>query len=258
MRSEDYKFLYELEDRFWWFVGMRDVAAALLDPFCSPASEIRTVLDAGCGTGGNLSWLRRYAVAENIVGIDLSQHALDFCRAGQFRFLARASVTRLPFDSCQFDLVTSFEVLTQLPRVEDVERALSEMYRVMRPGGVAFIRVPAYQWMHSEHDEELATMRRYYLASLLDLTTQAGFHTLRATYANTTLLPVAAIRRLVLKRLGLARRGADVQPLSPRLQWLNRILAAVLRSEARWLKKPGATLRLGLSAICIVAKPHDH
>jgi hypothetical protein len=69
------------------------------------------------------------------------------------------------------------------------------------------------------------------------------------------LLPVAAARRLLLKRLGLAARGSDVKPLPPRLRWLNRALAGALYAEARLLRHPGAALRAGLSAICVAEAP---
>ncbi len=84
----------------------------------------------------------------------------------------------------------------------------------------------------------------------------AGFNTLRATYANTLLLPAAALRRLVLKRVGLVDSGSDVKPLPSKLEWLNRVLANALLYEARILRNPRATFPAGLSVICISQKPH--
>jgi hypothetical protein len=90
---------------------------------------------------------------------------------------------------------------------------MREMFRVLRPGGVAFVRVAAYEWMRSGHDEALGTQRRYKLAQLVERMERAGFRVRRATYANALLLPAAAVRRLVLKPLGLADGGSDVKPL---------------------------------------------
>ncbi len=256
MRAEDYADLYALEENFWWFAGMQEITAALLDPVCPPARD-RLVLDAGCGTGGNIEWLARYAGNGRIVGIDLVPDALRFCRAHEHKCLTQASVTHLPFADSIFDLVTSFDVLVQLPGAGSDERAMREMHRVLRPGGVAFVRVAAYEWMRSGHDEALGTARRYHLTALNERMQRAGFNIRRATYANTTLLPAAMLRRLVLKPAGLADGGSDVKPLSPKLQWLNRALAGVLRGEARVLKHPGSKLRAGLSAICVAEKPPD-
>jgi ubiquinone/menaquinone biosynthesis C-methylase UbiE len=257
MRAEDYADLYALEESFWWFAGMREITAALLDPVC-PTGRERAILDAGCGTGGMLSWLARYAGGGGrVTGIDLVQTALEFCRARGHRALARASATSLPFADATFDLVTSFDVLVQIPGEGADEVALGEMRRVLRPGGVAFVRVAAYAWMRSGHDEALGTQRRYGLGEISAKVERAGFRVLRATYANGALLPVAAVRRLLLKRLGLAERGSDVKPLPPNLQWLNRALANVLRAEARLLRRPGAKIPAGLSAICVAEKTRD-
>lgn len=243
--------MYALEESLWWFVGMREVARVLLDSFCPPTAR-RDILDAGCGTGGMLTWLERYAGGGRVAGIDFSADALEFCRSRGLRDVAQASVTALPFDAETFDLVTSFDVLVQLPGEGSDEEAMREMARVLRPGGVAFVRAAAYEWMRSGHDEALDTRRRYTSKRLAERMTRAGFRVRRATYANSLLLPAAVLRRLVLKRLGLADAGSDVRPPGP--DWLNRALASTLKAEANLLKRPGARLPAGLSTICVAEK----
>ena len=254
MQTEDFIHLYELEERFWWFVGMRSITAALLDPLCLP-TPAQMILDVGCGTGGNLVWLARYAGSgSRIFGIDREETALHFCRANDIPLLTQASATALPYADESFDLVTSFDLLCQIPGAGEDNRAINEMHRVLRPRGTAFVRVPAYEWMHSGHDAALHTQHRYTLTSIQRKLERAGFTVVRATYANTLLLPVAILRRLFLKRVGLADSGSDVKPLPPKLQWLNRALTRALTIEARILKRSNARLPTGLSAICVGRK----
>ncbi len=253
MQTEDYEYLYQLEENFWWFVGMREITGVLLDPWLPPGD--RVILDAGCGTGGNLEWLARYAGAGRVAGIDLIQTALKFCRERGAARLAQASATDLPFANEAFDLVTSFDVLVQIPGEGADEQAMREMFRVLKPGGGAFVRGAAFEWMKSGHDLALGTARRYSLDELREKLKGVGFEILRATYANSLLFPVAAVRRLALKRLGLADSGSDVKPLPQNLQWLNRILTNALRWEAKRLRDPQAKLPVGLSAICVARKP---
>ena len=253
MHTEDYEYLYRLEEEFWWFAGMREITASLLDPML-PQRD-RAILDAGCGTGGNLEWLKRYAGQGRVVGMDFVSTALDFCRQRGHRELARASATELPFADQSFDLVTSFDVLVQIPGEGTDDQAIREMWRVLRPDGIAFVRGAAYTWMRSGHDEALETQRRYELEELCEKMRLAGFDVLRATYANSLLFPIAAIRRLALKKLGLADSGSDVKPLPEHLAWLNRALTTALGWEAKRLRKPQARFPFGLSAICIARKP---
>jgi SAM-dependent methyltransferase len=253
MQNEDYEYLNDLEERFWWFAGMREISASLLDPLLSGGKSL--ILDIGCGTGGNLKWLARYVGSGEIVGIDIAPKALEFCRIHNHRMLTQASATDLPFAAELFDLVTSFDVLVQIPGENADQQAINEMHRVLRPGGIAFVRTAAYRWMRSGHDRALSTQRRYNLEELKSKLETAGFTILRSTYANSILLPVAALHRLFLKPLGLVDRGSDVKPLPPSLQWLNQSFVSALGWEARRLRNPQAKLHVGLSAICIVKKP---
>ena len=253
MEPGDFAHLYNLENDFWWFAGMREIAAVMLDPLCSVPLN-RQILDAGCGTGGMLTWLERYAGEGDIFGIDVEATALDFCRQRDHKLIAQASVTCLPYPDATFDLVTSFDVLEQLPGPDSDQSAINEMARVLKPGGFGFIRVPAYEWMKSDHDYALNTQHRYSLPELRAKMERAGFEILRGTYANTWLLPLALLRRLILKRLGIAAGGSDVKPLPAGLRWANRPFTALLRTEARWLRRPHAKLGFGLSAICVGRK----
>lgn len=255
MQPSDYAYLYDLEDEFWWFAGMRDITSALLDPVCPPTRD-RLILDAGCGTGGMMSWLKRYAGNGRVAGIDLFSTALNFSGKRGHTMLAQASVTKLPFPDSMFDLVTSFDVLEQLPTEGSDEAAFGEMLRVLRPTGITFVRVPAHEWLKSDHDRALATQHRYSLGELVGKMQRAGFEILRTTYANSLLMPLAIFQRQVLKRIGLAS-GSDVKPLPAALRWLNPVLTAAVRAEARWLIRPQARLGFGLSAICVAQKPRE-
>ena len=122
MQSQDYTDLYALEDTLWWFVGMRSISASLLDPVLGKLTRGR-VLEAGCGTGANIGWLSARAKDVQVVAIDLSDTALRFCSERNVDRLAQASVTDLPFAGSSFDLLTSFDVLVQLPDRQAFDRA---------------------------------------------------------------------------------------------------------------------------------------
>lgn len=254
MEIEDFHHLRKLEESFWWFVGMRDIQQTLLDQVL-PRGWATDALDIGCGTGGNLAWLHRYVSPVGITtGLDVEPTALAFCRERGFLQLVQGSAAELPIESASQTIVTAFDVVQQLPHDRGIE-VFREIHRVLRPGGHAFVRTAAYEWMRSGHDAALHTQHRYTVAELSDLAAQAGFEVLRRTSANATLLPVAVVRRLLLKRLGAADAGSDVKPLGPRLRWINGVLTGALRLEARILRRPQTRLPFGLSAIVIVRKP---
>lgn len=87
------------------------------------------VLEAGCGTGMILKEVA--PAAKSAVGIDISPGMLQKARSRGLQ-VVHGSVTHLPFSADSFDLAYSFKVLAH---VEQIEKALSEMARVVRPGG---------------------------------------------------------------------------------------------------------------------------
>src|SRR6185436_12910322 len=155
MRDDEYRAMYDLEAQLWWYAGMRAITAAMLDRELQGRTLLR-VLDVGCGTGFSLGWLRQRYAVEQAFGVDLSPHAAALWRLRALDSVALASADGLPFIDGQFDLVTCFDVIYQL-EPESAERAVSEMRRVLKPGGLLFIREPAYDWMRGAHDIAVGT-----------------------------------------------------------------------------------------------------
>src|SRR5262249_48711398 len=157
-----------------------------------PPPEGRRLLDAGCGTGGTTTWLRRYG---RVVGVDLAAEAVPFWQQRGLRWAARSSVEALPLASESVDLVTCFDVLYH-PQVGDEAPVLAEFWRVLRPEGALLMRVPAYGWLHGAHDDAVHTRRRYTRSDVVEGLCGAGFQVVAATYGNCLLFPLAAAKRL--------------------------------------------------------------
>jgi ubiquinone/menaquinone biosynthesis C-methylase UbiE len=67
--------------------------------------------------------------------------------------LSQGNVVHLPFASERFDLVYNLDVLDVFtPSGGGALEAMKEFYRVLRPGGLALVRVAAYRWLLSSHD----------------------------------------------------------------------------------------------------------
>ena len=156
MREDFYPYYFRIEDRHWWFVGRRRVILGLLDDALGPGdARGRRVLDVGCGTGTMLSHLERYGEP---IGIEADDQAVAFCRARGVTRVRQADPPPLPFDDSRFDLVTALDVLEH---VDDDQRLLGEMRRVLRPGGVALVTVPAFRALWSAQDVVSQHRRRY-------------------------------------------------------------------------------------------------
>lgn len=88
------------------------------------------VLECGAGTGLLLERIARFARSAR--GIDLSPGMLTRARARGLD-VREAKVTSIPFPDASFDVACAFKVLAHVP---EIGKALAEMARVTRPGGV--------------------------------------------------------------------------------------------------------------------------
>lgn len=234
------------EDRHFWFVGLRRHARWLLARALAGRTP-RLIVDCGAGTGRNLDWLSTFGPA---VGVERSPAGLAHGRA-QGRRLVRASVTHLPFANATADVVTSFDVLYCLPN-EDERVAVREMWRVLRPGGIALVNAAALDVLHGSHSALTREQRRYTRARLRARLEAAGFAVERLTYTNMATFPLALAVRLSERLTGRAgtESEADLRvPAAP----VNAALNAALALEHLWLR--AANLPIGSSVMAVARKP---
>ena len=247
MEAGEYRALFGMEDSHWWYVGLHELVLAWGRRLAAERGEPLRILDAGCGTGGLSA---RLSLGETF-SFDRAAEAMPFLSRRGLRRCVRASVSEIPFASGAFDLVVSLDVLCHAA-VRDVRAALLETSRVLKPGGVIILNLPAYESMRSRHDLAVHNVRRYRRGDLREALQAAGFRPRVLTYRNTLLFPVAAAVRCLQRLRGTppGRPESDLRPL-PAL--VNRALAAVLRLE-NWLVLRGASLPFGLSVFAIGEK----
>ena len=207
------------EDReHWWFRGRLAVILAVLDRRL-PRRRLRLV-ELGCGSGGVLAALGRYG---ETIGVEVDDVLRGIAVARGLNVLAGALPDRLPVDPGSADVVLLLDVLEHL---EADQAALEAARKLLAPGGLLVVTVPAYRWLWSAHDVVLGHRRRYTRAELRGLVTRAGFTLDRVTYFNTLLLPAIAAARLARRLEG--RKGHDLQ--RPRTA-LNSVLTRVFAAE---------------------------
>ena len=264
MNPEEYERMHALETDYWWFVGRRALIARLLET-TRPRLQSQTPLqlvDVGCGTGANLPMLRRAVAPDGeVYGLDFSPLALQWARTegdlgalnGRVH-LSQGDALALPLrDECA-DVVTMLDVLEHL---SDDARALSEVRRILRPGGALVLSVPAYQHLWSAHDEALHHFRRYEKSGLSRVLHRAGFGVWRLSFAMSLMPPLAWFwRRFVLpfqaRRPRDARRHSQGAVLPAVPAWANQMLARYVGAEGHIV--PHRPLRFGTSLVAVAFK----
>jgi SAM-dependent methyltransferase len=234
------------EDRHFWFKGLRRNANLLLARGLAGRAP-QLIVDCGSGTGRNLDWLSTFGPA---VGVELSTTGLEHGRR-RGRRLVRASVTALPFANGSADAATSFDVLYCLD--DDAEReAVREMWRILRPGGVAVVNVAALDVLKGSHSALTQEQRRYTKKMLAARLGAVGFTIEKMTFANMSPFPFALAIRLFERATGRAGTPSTndlAVPAAP----VNAVFDALLTAEAAWLRL--GNLPIGSSLLALVRKP---
>jgi len=243
MQQHTYEIMNRVEDSHWWFVGRRAILESFLKQIISeirdPQSAAR-ILDVGCGTGANLEMLAQFGEAE---GVDVSDDALEFCRAKGLK-THKGLAEKLPFEDESFNLVTALDVVEHL---DDDVAGLKEMNRVLKKGGRTLIFVPAFMWLWGVQDDISNHRIRYTRKQIIERLEKAGFEIERATYANWTFFAPILAGRTLMKLTGIKPESENNVNVSA----LNGVFGKLFGAERFWLKH--ANFPFGVS-IVIVAK----
>ena len=237
---------FDLGETYFWLAGQNDLVERALTPYLT---RLKTdagprplrILDIGCGPGNTLRRLGRWGVT---LGMDFSLDALVFARTrGAARVFSGDSMA-LPIASESMDCVVA---LDNLEHVEDDEKALREIRRVLRPGGAFLLTVPAFMTLWRNHDIMYGHFRRYSKREFAKRVQLAGLvieeHRFFKCLFFPPLLVLAKAERL-LSRVVPPRDNFYTVP-----KWLNRLM----RSEILWEDRTGLTrvLPFGVSLICV-------
>jgi SAM-dependent methyltransferase len=201
------------EGGHWWFAARRSILDGLIERI-APRKGAR-ILEAGCGTGGNLAMLSRHGAVE---ALEYDDEARAIAAA---RGIAPIEPGMLPgrigFGAQRYDLIALLDVLEH---VDEDRESLSALGARLAPGGRILLTVPAAPWLWSDHDVIHHHKRRYTLGGLTAVAEEAGLKVERVGYFNSLLFPLAVAARGLARVLG-RKGGHDAQP-SPLVNGLFR------------------------------------
>lgn len=237
MQISEYENIFKNEESHFYYRAINGLVLCLLKR--EGIKRDGKILDAGCGTGGLLIEMsKKY----NVQGIDVSSEALKFCNKRKVK--ARlGSLEELPFKSETFDAVTSIDVIYH-KFIKDDTKAVSELVRVLKPGGILILRAPAFNFLKNDHDKVVMTSRRYTKKEFKKLAKKVKLEVIQISYLNPILFFLSILTK--------TRSGSSVGRVNPLVNWLG---LAVLNFE-NLLVSWGLSLPIG-QGVLLVARKRD-
>ena len=219
----------QVESRLWWYRALHHLVASALRTH--PSGREARIVDAGCGTGGLLMFLREHEY-RCFSGFDVSTEAVAICEqrglpvhVGDLRQLNHII-------TCGFaDAIISNDTLYFFT-AEERKRILKRCARALAPNGLLIVNLPALRAFHGIHDVSVGIAHRFTEPEVQALLSSTGLSVVRMIFWPFLLSPLIYAHRLA-QRLRLQRdRNVQIRsdidlPPAP----LNRILEIVTRME---------------------------
>jgi SAM-dependent methyltransferase len=246
VNPEEYARLDDVDQRHWFYRGKRAVVQHWIGRYLKLRPD-DLLIDGGCGTG---TFLVEMSATCRVLGLDAYPESVALARPRLEAVGGRVLQTDLDRVDLPDGCASVITLLDVLEHLDDDSAALAEMLRLLRPGGLLVVTVPALRWLWSDWDVALHHRRRYSRSGLRRLIDHPEAEVLRCAYFNSLLLPPIALVRLWRKIRSVkpgARRAEDSIPPG----WLNWLLYHTMVGPAcwRWFRPP-----LGVSLLAVLRR----
>jgi ubiquinone/menaquinone biosynthesis C-methylase UbiE len=243
-----YDEIFKLEQEHWWFCAKRKIVLSVIQKYLPLTCGDLSVCDFGCGCGMMLMDLSK--AGYKAIGLDSNNLALEYCRKRNAEVFYAEMTKKTPLQDSSIQCVT---LLDALEHIEDEKKVLSEIIRVLKPGGIVVCTVPAYQWLWTKRDDFHHHKRRYQKSELVKLFESfGGFEILQKSYINCFLFPLALTERTIKKIFPPESHGDLTIPGFG----INSLLKTIFASE-RLLINNNTSLPFGLSVLLTARKKLD-
>lgn len=147
----------QLESKHWWYRALHHKTYRQMKQFQIPAHA--KILDAGCGTGGLMTYLIKKGY-QNIEGYDYSSLAIDIC-FNKTLMVQQADHRDMGamYAPASKDLVIANDTLYFLDHTEQ-RKFLQTVHDILTPGGLLFINLPAGKMFSGHHDKVVGISER--------------------------------------------------------------------------------------------------
>lgn len=252
MKNSLYDLHKKIENNHWWFTARRKIVCSLLT-YLSPPEERLSVINVGCGTGGDLLYLSKYY---RCIGIDSSRAAVVAARerAPKAKVILGSDAKAVPSKRKYEKRAWLF--LDVLEHIENELNFFSNYAEMIEPGEITIITVPANPKLWSSHDVAFGHYRRYTEETLKLIWEKLPFKVLLFSHFNTRLYPLIWLSRKLKIKFGKAKleKDTDFCILPPSL---NTILHKIFYSEHKRILgiiNGGSSYSCGASLIVVLKK----
>ncbi len=176
-----------MQENHWWFRARRKILFSILKKHISSGNC--SILEIGCGTGGNLSMLKKLG---QVSAMEMNEFSVNYASKNNSIPVKTGWLPdNIPFTK-KFDVICLFDVLEH---IQNDQAALKAAIKMLNPGGIIMLTIPAHKWLFGSHDKMHNHYRRYSSKDLKKKIAVSGIKLIRLSHFNFLLFPVLMITR---------------------------------------------------------------
>jgi len=204
--------------------------------------EYQVILEAGCSSGFMLRLICERFPHISVIGSDVVRGPLEQLAATMPNIpLLRFDLAHCPLPDSSIDAVVLLNVLEHID--DDDAAAVRQVYRILKPGGIAVIEVPAGPHLYDVYDKLLLHCRRYSLSVLCSLVKDMGFQVAKQSHLGFFAYPGFWLVKQRNKRLLSQEKALQRQIVEQNIRDTgnSRLLSLIMRVElalGRWVSYP--------------------
>jgi SAM-dependent methyltransferase len=158
-KENEYVKMYHAEGTLWWYRILHEQVLALIQ--ATYASQDIQILDAGCGTGGMLSFLREKGYA-NSCGFDISPFAVKACKERMLNNIQMGAVENVSsmYHAESFDVIICNDMFYFVEE-ENWADSFNGLFLLLKNGGIIVVNLPAFSVFKGTHDISVGIQNRW-------------------------------------------------------------------------------------------------
>lgn len=197
----EYRMMYEAEEKLWWYRILHGKVLKEIQKRFQENKQIK-ILDAGCGTGGLMSFLIKNGY-QNIQGFDYSADAVSFCKERNLN-VQQTDITNFEnvFGKETFDVIVNDDVVYQFDN-STITNIFHTFQSILKSNGIIITNNNAFNIFYGTHDIAVGGKQRFTLSdfekNFSTLQLKISYHSYWSLILSPLILLVRLIQQVQLK-----------------------------------------------------------
>lgn len=234
----EYKAMYDAEEKLWWYRVLHEKVLGEIKKKFKDNRQIK-ILDAGCGTGGLMSFLIKNGY-QDIQGFDFSADAVSFCIERNLN-VQRIDITNIDeiFIDKTFDVIINNDVVYQFEN-QVIKKIFTTFQNKLKYEGILISNNNAFQIFYGTHDIAVGGKQRFTLSKFKIILDNIPLKIVHHTYWSLILSPLILAVRLI-QQLQLKLNLIDLKNIKSDVDiptdFVNNIFYQIVKLEEKLIKR---------------------